>query len=97
MTRLRCGTILLNGFLDHIAESACRAPEERVVTLEYIKCAAGAQAGQQWARLGSTRRHGLPADCLFEADGVTVCMSPQTQRGLRDKWVDFRDGQLVVG
>ena len=99
MIRLRCGTILLDNFLAHLAEHALEHPDaaERVVTLEYVKCIEGERAGQQWARLGSTYRRGLPEDCLFEIDGLTLCMSPQTQQGLRDKWIDHRDGELVVG
>ena len=99
MTRLRCGTILLDGFLAHLAEKSVERAdaEDRVITLEYVKCIEGDRAGQQWARLGSTFRRGLPEESLFEVDGLTLCMSQQTQLGLREKWVDHRDGELVVG
>ncbi len=95
MLRLRCGTILLDGFLAHLAERD--AGEDRVTTLEYIGCASGERAGQQWARLGSAPRARLPDECLFAVGEATLCMSPQTQQGLRDKWVDYREGSLVVG
>ncbi len=98
MLRLRCGVIFLDGFLGHLAEhSVARAGDDRVATLEYIGCVEGPSAGRQWARLGWTRGLGLPDECLFDAGGVTLCMSPQTQQGLRDKWVDFKDGEIVVG
>ena len=98
MERLRCGVIFLDGFLGHLAERALeRAGEDRVSTFEYIAFAEGPQAGQQFGRLGWTRAAGLPEECLFEVDGLTVCMSPQTQEGLRDKWVDFKDGEIIVG
>ena len=98
MERLRCGVIFLDGLLDHLADrSVERAGDDMITTLEYIRCAEGKAAGQQWGRLGWTRKDGLSESSLFEVDGLTVCMSPQTQQGLRDKWVDFRDGQVVVG
>ncbi len=98
MHRLRCGVIFLDGFLGHLAERALeRAEDDRITTIEYVGCLEGPSAGRKWARLGWTRSLGLPDECLFEADGITICMSPQTQKGLRDKWVDFRDGQIVVG
>ncbi len=98
MERLRCGVIFLDDFLGHLADRAVeRAADSRVTTLEYIKCADGRAAGQQWGRLGWTTPKGLPDECLFEVDGLTVCMSPQTQQGLRDKWVDFKDGKVIVG
>ena len=99
MIRLRCGTILLDGFIGHLADRALEHVDaaDRVTTLEYVRCVEGEREGQQWARLGSTLRNGLPEDCLFEVDGLTLCMSHQTQQGLRDKWVDHRDGELVVG
>lgn len=99
MIRLRCGTILLDGFLAHLAERSLEHPDAagRVVTLEYVRYLDGDRAGKQWARLGSTGAKGLPDDCLFDADGVALCMSVQTQQGLRDKWIDYREGELVVG
>lgn len=99
MIRLRCGTILLDGFMGHLADRAVERADsaDRVVTLEYLKCIEGDRAGQQWARLGSTARGGLPDKALFDVEGVTLCMSVQTQQGLKDKWVDYRDGELVVG
>lgn len=98
MLRLRCGVIFLDEFLGHLAERALeRAGEDRITTIEYVGCVEGPSAGKQWARLGWTRPLGLPDECLFDAGGVRVCMSPQTQLGLRDKWVDYKDGELVVG
>ncbi|MCP4846424.1 MAG: hypothetical protein GY899_00565 [Verrucomicrobiaceae bacterium] len=100
MQRLRCGVILLDGFIDHLAELAVsRAGGDGtlVSSLEYIRCVEGEQAGEEWTNLGSINRTNLSSECVFDVDGVTLYMSRQTQRGLRDKWVDCREGAVVVG
>ena len=100
MQRLRYGVILLDGFIDHLAECAVsRAGGDgtHVSSLEYVRCVEGEQAGEEWTQLGSINRGNLSAECLFEVDGAMLFMSRQTQKGLRDKWVDYREGKLVVG
>ena len=100
MQRLRCGVILLDGFIEHLAECAIsRAGGDgtHVASLEYIHCIEGEQAGEEWTRLASISRGNLSEECIFKVDGVALFMSLQTQQGLRDKWVDFRDGEIVVG
>ena len=100
MQRLRCGVILLDGFIDHLAERAVSragGDDTLVSSLQYICCVEGEQAGEEWTKLGSINRGNLSAECVFEVDGVMLYMSRQTQRGLRDKWVDYREGTIVVG
>jgi hypothetical protein len=100
MQRLRCGVILLDGFIDHLAECAVSragGDNTHVASLEYIHCIEGEQAGEEWTKFGSISRGNLSIECVFEVDGVMLYMSRQTQKGLRDKWVDYREETIVVG
>ena len=100
MQRLRCGVILLDGFIDHLAECAVSRPGgdgTHIASLEYVRCIEGTQAGEEWAELGLIHRGNLSAEYVFEVDGAMLYMSRQTQKGLRDKWVDYRAEKLVVG
>lgn len=100
MQRLRCGVILLDGFIDYLAECAVSRPGgdgTHISSLEYVRCVEGKQAGEQWAKLGIINRVNLSAQCVFEVDGALLYMSRQTQKGLRNKWVDYREEKLVVG
>ena len=69
MQRLRCGVILLDGFIDHLAECAVSRPGgdgTHIASLEYVRCIEGTQAGEEWAELGLIHRGNLSAECVFE-------------------------------
>jgi hypothetical protein len=101
MEKLRCGTILMDRFLDFLKEEDARqrsqGTNDPVVILEYIKCAEGSRAGQafwslMWGK-GSPERRDW---CLFEVAGVTIYMSRQTQQALKWKHIDYIDNQVFV-
>ena len=101
MERLRCGTILLDRFLQFLSDEACRLRSEGkthpVAILEYIQCAEGRRAGQAfWSLMWGSGQRDLQDWCLFEAGGVPIYMSRQTQLALQWKYIDFIDNKVVV-
>ena len=105
MERLRCGVILTDNFLSYLKaefvlqrmEGDTSVESEPVAIVDYVKCAEGARAGQAFWNLswGSGVR-GLQDWCLFRVDAMTIYMSRQTQRALKWKHIDYREGQVVV-
>lgn len=97
MLKLRCGVIFLEGFVKHLTERAA-TEDIKITSIEYLRCLDGERKGGQWWRLGWVPKGALPKHCVFKLeDGVTVAMSPQTQKGLKHRWVDYREGEIVVG
>ena len=102
MIRLRCGVVLTDRFLRYLAEEAARRKAavqgiEPVAIIDYVKCSDGLRSGQAWWNLTWGKCTGnLENWCLFDAEGVPVYLSRQTQRALRWKHIDYVGGKVQV-
>jgi len=106
MERLRCGVIFTGGFIDHLRVECARerlrvaglaGGEPRVPVIHYVRCLDGEREGEAWWSVCWERRDTRGAGELFQVAGVEVALPRQTQKGLRWRHVDFRDGKVVVG
>ena len=96
MHRLRCGVIYTNAFADYLATVNADASPDTIIALEYVRFASGPKKGTAWWRMDW-----LPMINTDEAHRVTigsvlVFISAQSLRGLKDRCLDWRDGQVVV-
>jgi hypothetical protein len=96
MHRLRCGVIYTNAFAEYLSQmsqSAVSLVKHRVLALEYLRSAEGKGA---WWNIGWVPEARAPEDCRFTIGETPVCLSRQSQRGLKNRCLDWRDGQVVV-
>jgi hypothetical protein len=96
MHKLRCGVIYTNAFAEYLARlsrSAVSAVRDRVLSLEYLRSAEGRGA---WWNIDWVPQSRAPEECRFIIGETPVCLSRQSQRGLKNRCLDWRDGQVVV-
>ncbi len=99
MHRLPCGVIYTDAFATHLAELQEEEDADRngqILCLEYLRCVTGEKTGASWWKLEWAPRHRAPEDCLFAIGSVLVWLSLQTQRGLKHRCLDWRDGEVVI-
>ncbi len=99
MHRLRCGVIYTNAFAGHLAELyAARDPGAagNILELEYVKVAGADEKNGIWWRMDWVPEKRVPVECRFEMGRSPVCMRQQTQRGLKNRCLDWRDGAVVI-
>jgi hypothetical protein len=104
MERLRCGVILTDSFLSYLEQESLLQSEGLdqssvypVAIVDYVKCAEGPRAGTAYWKLSWGKGpSGLQDWCLFRTRNITIYMSRQTQRALKWKHIDYRDGQVFV-
>jgi hypothetical protein len=94
MHRLRCGVIYTNAFADYIAGLA-HGPRQ-VLALEYLRASTGPKKGSEWWRMEWWPAHRAPEECMFKIGTVPVVLSRQSQRGLKNRCLDWRNGQVAV-
>jgi hypothetical protein len=96
MHKLRCGVIYTNEFADYLAglsQSVDTASVRKVMALEYLRSADGKEA---WWNIEWVPESRAPEDCRFNIGQVPVCLSKQSQRGLKHRCLDWRDGKVLV-
>jgi hypothetical protein len=96
MHRLRCGVIYTNAFADYLAQLSQGASQRQILALDYLKASTGPKKGTAWWQIEWLPEHRAPAECRFKIGSVPVCLSKQSQRGLKHHCLDWRDGQVVV-
>ena len=97
MERLRCGVILLPQFIKHL-QALCAGREDALLpAIDYVKCVDGPRRGDSWWSLTWTSDKAVRASNLFRVAGVQIYLSPQTQKALRHRYIDFRGGGVFVG
>ncbi len=103
MERLRCGVILTDAFLAHLQdllEEGAPAHPGQVLAIDYIRCRDGERAGQSWLEWFWVSRKALTTEhCFFRIPslGAEVYLSPQSQQGLKNRFIDFRKNAVFVG
>ncbi|MBL9114145.1 MAG: hypothetical protein JNJ83_03990 [Verrucomicrobiaceae bacterium] len=97
MHRLRCGVIYTNAFAEYLAQLERSRPQARtIIALDYVRCTAGQNQAKEWWKVEWMPEHRAPDDCRFTIGNTPVCLSRQSQRGLKHRCIDWRDGQVVV-
>lgn len=99
MQRLRCGVILTDAFLawlDAWVAEQGSSHEARVLAIEYLRCREGLRAGQAWLEWFWAKRQGVAEHNLFWVNGVDLYLSPTTQKGLKWRCLDAKEGQPYV-
>jgi len=99
MHRLRCGVIYTNAFAEHLAElHTCSeaGTVRKILALEYVRASSGDQKGGAWWDVQWVPEKRVPVECRFEIGSVPVCLSRQSQQGLKNRCLDWRDGAVVV-
>jgi hypothetical protein len=98
MHRLRCGVIYTNAFADYLsALGGDAAPSsKKILSVEYVRCSTGGAAGKAWWTIDWVPVHRAPEECRFLIGQIPVCLSRQSQRGLKHRCIDWRDGQVVI-
>lgn len=69
---------------------------DEVLTLDYLRCREGPQAGNAWWQLDWVSRAFLAGHRLCEIGGITLAISPQSLRGLNGRMLHYSGGQVVV-
>lgn len=85
--------------MDHIEDLYIRESADHrgeVIAIEYTKCIDGERAGQSWWRQTWATRRGIPEYMIFQVAGVDVFFPPKSAKALKDHFMDFKDGQVVI-
>ena len=99
MDRLRCGVIVtkeFSTFLHDWCRSESVQSSERVPSLEFVHCREGPRAGESWATLSWVPSAKIPEHDCFLVGEVRLHLSKQSQRGLKWRCLDAKEGKLVV-
>ncbi len=99
MHRLRCGVIYTNAFAAHllsIYETRTEAEKGKVLALDYLRASGGVKGAKEWWRVDWVYGSQVEEHCRFLIGEVPVGLNKPSQRGLKDRCLDFRDGAVVV-
>lgn len=97
MERLRCGVIFTGAFIDYLrGRCATEAEAGTVPEIHYLHCVEGENRGKSWWNLTWSSRSRFAESELFHLRGLEVALSRQTQKALRWKYIDCKDGQVTV-
>jgi hypothetical protein len=98
MHKLRCGIIYTNAFADYLANlgRGKTATRHKVLAIDYVRASSGPKKGSEWWKLDWMPTQSMTDDCIFQIGGLPVGISRQTQRGLKNRCLDWRDGQVVI-
>jgi len=98
MHRLRCGVIYTNAFAAYLAAMGHPAsgPGRKIISVDYVRCSTGDSAGKEWWKIEWVPEHRAPEECRFKIGDIPICLSRQSQRGLKHRCIDCRDGQVVI-
>lgn len=101
MERLRCDIILSDAFLAYLEQEQSvhtRAGEVAdVATIHYVRCSEGPHQGEAWWNLTWDKRKGMDVANLFRAGNLVLNINQQARRGLRWTYLDYQNGEVVVG
>lgn len=97
--RLSCGIIYTEAFrawIERLHAQDAPAHPHRVLTLDYVRCASGAQRGRAWWQVQWVPEDAAPAHRVFRIGGVPVHVPKPVQLGLRERCLDWENDQVVV-
>jgi hypothetical protein len=96
MHKLRCGVIYTNEFADYLfnlSKTAVVAVQRKVMELEYLRTADGKEA---WWNISWVPESKATEDCRFVIGQTPVYLRRQSQKGLKNRCLDWRNGQVMV-
>ena len=99
MHRMPCGIIYSGEFARFLKgkhESEEGAHPGELLSLEYVRCKEGPQAGEAWWQMAWVPPFSAPADQRFRIGETEVFIQRQTRRGLMNRLLHFVSGQVVV-
>lgn len=99
MDRLRCGVIYTTEFASFLHRWWMADPHhhaDRIPSLDFVHCKDGPRAGESWVSLSWVFRKGLPDHELFEISGIQLHLPRQSQKGLKWRCLDAKNGRMVV-
>ena len=67
-----------------------------MLTLDYVRCASGPARGRAWWQLLWIPDDMAQPHQIFQVGSASVHIPKSAQHGLRDRCLDFKDGQVVV-
>jgi hypothetical protein len=97
MEKLRCGVILLPDFIGHLQALCAKREDGLLPAIDYVRCVDGPRSGESWWSLTWTSARAVRPYNLFKVGEMQIYLSPQTQKALRHRYIDFRDGAVFVG
>lgn len=95
--RHRCGLIYSQGFADYLSERhSSESPQhpDELLSLDFIHCASGQQAGNSWYQINWIPSLSIPLCDRFLIESTPLHIHPQTRRGLKKRALDFSNGQV---
>jgi hypothetical protein len=89
-------TAAFRGYLERLHFEQSPDYPGHVLTMEYVRCAAGAQKGRAWWQTHWVPERAAPEYRCFELGKVRVHIPKAAQHGLKERCLDFEDGRVVV-
>ena len=68
----------------------------KVLSMDYVRLAKAGVSGGEWWRIEWVPAQRVPEDCRFLIGQVPVGLNRQSQRGLKHRCLDIKDGAVVV-
>jgi hypothetical protein len=97
--RLRCGVIYTDEFLNYLAqvhEAQAEDNPQRILTLDYLRCASGPAKGKAWWQLLWMPVDTAPEHRCYRIGAVFVHIPRAAQHGLKDRCLNYENGRVTV-
>jgi hypothetical protein len=92
LQRHRCGLIYTQAFADYLdARQRLEGDDhpDDVLSLDYIRCATGPQAGTSWCQLTWIPSVSIPLTDRFQFGSTLLHIHKQTRNGLKTRGLDY--------
>lgn len=99
MLRHACGIIYTSQFAEFLRAKQRAEQSEHpgeLLSLEYVRCAEGEQAGTSWWKLAWISRLAVPHEQSFVIGDTSVFIHRQSRRGLKNRLLHYANGQVWV-
>lgn len=99
LSKLSCGVIYTDAFqryLEEFYDEEADYNPRKIITFEYIRIATGENKGKAWWQLTWWPLNAAPEYRRYRIGDVMVHIPKQAKLGLRERCLDYRNGQVVV-
>lgn len=83
-------------FLRQKQESEASAHPGELLSIEYVRCCEGEEAGGSWLRLAWVSLFSKLAENCLEIGPTRVALHQQTRRGLVNRLLHYDEGRVLV-
>ncbi len=97
--KLRCGIIYSREFAEYLTRKvSVESPDHpgELLSLEYIRCADGSNAGASWWQVAWVSLFAAPMEQRIQIGATEVFIHRQSRRGLKNRLLHFASGNVVV-